>query len=80
MLAGKISGEPAEFKTTMPSTGTQTGTGSDSGYIWGLALLMSLPLGIYLAYRGHKMWKLRERRVTCNAKVLSLEKEIHVCV
>jgi hypothetical protein len=59
VLAGKIPGEPAEFKTTVPRTGTQSAPASDSWYFWGLALLMSLPLGIYLAYRGYKTWKLR---------------------
>jgi hypothetical protein len=60
VIDGKIPGEPAEFKLSEPATGTQTSPNFDAWHWWALAIAMSLPLGIYLAYRGYKMWKMRD--------------------
>jgi hypothetical protein len=57
VIAGKAAGTPVEFKTTKPLTGTQTQLTSEAWWTWAVALLMSLPLGVYLCYRGLRTWK-----------------------
>ena len=58
ILAGKLPGEPVQFKTTTPPTRTQT-VGDSGSWFWpGFAFLMSIPLAIYLAYRGYTIWRM----------------------
>ncbi len=59
ILEGRITGEPVEFKTTSPPTRTQTATDSGSWFWPGFAVVMSLPLAIYLGYRGYTVCRMR---------------------
>jgi hypothetical protein len=61
VLAGKVSGKPTEFKTTKPLIGKQTAANTESWFWWSMAVVMSVPLALYLSYRGYRICKAHGR-------------------